>query len=147
VTNLMAASAILAVVVIGFMTVGPAVIRVWTRGAIQPPYVLIVAASLSVGILGLWYFMANLLLAVNRHVSYAYYYAPVALAAVVLAGILVRQFGLNGVAAPMILLELTMLAIVSFQYDRFMKLDWIEVKAAARGTLATIFGQMHFGRL
>jgi len=147
VTNLMAAATILAVVVMGLVTVGPAVIRVWTRGVIHPPYMLVVGVAVSVGFLGLWSFMANLLLAVNRHASYAYFYPPTALVAVVLAGILVRLFGLDAVIAPMILLEVAMLAIVSFRYDRFMKLDWSDMKAAARETLATIFGQMHFDRL
>jgi O-antigen/teichoic acid export membrane protein len=147
VTNLMAAAAILAVVVIGFLLAGPFLIAVWTRRAIHPPYPLVVGLALSIGFLGLWHFMANLLLGVNRHATYAYYYAPVALAAVVLAGVLVRFFGLDGVVAPMVLLEATMLAIVWSRYNRFMKLNWSEVKIAARSALVTMIGQAHFGRL
>jgi O-antigen/teichoic acid export membrane protein len=139
--NLVATIPILTTVVFTLVLAGPAIIRMWTHGSIQPPYALVVGMAISVFFLGLWQLMANLLLAVNRHASYSYLYPPIAICAVLTAIFAVRIFGLKGVIAPVVLSDLSMLIVILYKFDKLMKVNWIEVRNAIKDVIAAILGQ------
>jgi O-antigen/teichoic acid export membrane protein len=93
-----------------FMVIGagPLIIKLWTHGSIHAPYLLIVLMAASMVVNGTWYPISNLILALNRHAQYSYYYLTAAAASVLLSYPLVRLFGSPGAAISLLLLDSVM---------------------------------------
>jgi O-antigen/teichoic acid export membrane protein len=91
---------------------GPLIIRLWTHGAIQSPYGLIVTMAFTMLVGGLWLPISNLILALNRHSQYSYYYLVAALGSVLLSYPLVTLIGSTGAGISLLLLDCVMFARV-----------------------------------
>ncbi|RXG85992.1 lipopolysaccharide biosynthesis protein [Bradyrhizobium vignae] len=106
--------------------VGVPLVRVWTNGHVDPPVELVLGLTLAAAFHASWLFVANLLLAVNRHRVYASAYPIVSIFGIVAVRI-VAPLGLATVAIPLVAIELTMLLIVWWEFDKFMRIAWTEL--------------------
>jgi O-antigen/teichoic acid export membrane protein len=80
---------------------------------------------------GLWWPLANLVLALNRQAIYSYFYLASALAAVALAWPLVLALGATGAALSLLALDAVMLVCTAVQADRHAIVRFAELEAAA----------------
>jgi O-antigen/teichoic acid export membrane protein len=87
-------------------------ISLWTRGRIAPDPLLIVGLAAVASLHGFWLSQANLILAINRHASYAYWFLAVCVASVVAAIPFARAFGAEGLLIPLLAGECVMVGIV-----------------------------------
>ena len=97
--------------VIGFF--GAPLLALWTGGSIAPPQAMITLTAIGLAIGLLWVPLSDLLLAINRHESFAYWYGLCAVLAIALNFALVRRIGITGAAAANLVLEIAMLGAVA----------------------------------
>ncbi len=108
---------------ISLSTLGGWILTLWTKGKVhivQPFFTLLL---MSVCFEMLWTTLFIPLGSINRHVVTAHAYGGLALFAVVCGYFLAGPYGLTGIAAPLLFINIAMLAIVVFQlYQRSPKL-------------------------
>lgn len=92
---------------------GHAFVLWWTGGTIDPPKAMVLLTAAAILASVLWNPLSNLLLAVNRHMSYTYVYLGCAAGAVALTIVLVPRMGITGAAVATLLLEVVMLLVVA----------------------------------
>jgi O-antigen/teichoic acid export membrane protein len=97
---------------------GSRVIAVWTRGHITPDPLLVIGLAAVASLHSLWLSKANLVMAVNRHADYAYWFLAVSVASTLAAIPATLAFGLKGVLVPLLLAECVMAVIVEFSFRR-----------------------------
>ena len=85
----------------------------WTAGHIVPDPVLVIGLAVVAALHSLWLSQANLVLAVNRHAGYSYWFLVVCIAGVLAAIPVVRTLGLNWVLMPLLFGECVMILIVA----------------------------------
>jgi O-antigen/teichoic acid export membrane protein len=90
---------------VAFGLFGRQLVVLWTHGNIDPPPVFVWLIAASALFHGLWFFRTNLLVSINRHVKFSV--ALVLLTSVfTLLGLPSAQlFGMNGIAANLVVLE------------------------------------------
>ena len=81
----------------------------WTRGTISAPSAMIWLTAAAIAASTTWNPLSNLLLAVNRHERFTYWYMAASIAAIGLTYFSVRQFGVTGAALVNLGLDLLML--------------------------------------
>ncbi len=84
----------------------------WTRGTIAAPAAMIWLTAAAIAASTTWNPLSNLLLAVNRHERFTYWYMTASISAIGLTYLAVRQFGLTGAALINLGLDLLMLVCV-----------------------------------
>lgn len=84
----------------------------WTGGTVDPPQPMVLLAAAAILAGAIWNPLSNLLLAVNRHMSYTYIYLACAMGAVALTFSLVPRMGITGAAVATLVLEVIMLIAV-----------------------------------
>ena len=94
-------------------TFGPGIVAAWTRGRIAPDPVLTIGLAAVATLHSLWLSQANLVLAVNRHAGYSYWFLAVCLASVLAAIPAARALGVNGLLLPLLVGECLMFPIVA----------------------------------
>lgn len=92
--------------------VGPATIRWWTQGAVDPPHDLLYVLLLVVVCNTFWYTVFLVLLATNRHKRVAGVYLLGTATALVGALPLTAAFGLTGAAMSLLAIDLAMAGVV-----------------------------------
>ncbi len=110
-TQVVIAMAIGYALIIGLF--GLPLLSLWTRGAIQPPQTMIVLTALAAAMSIVWTPLSDLLLAINRHETFAYAFVVSAAGAVGLTLLLVGLWGVTGAAAAGMTLEFTMMVTVA----------------------------------
>lgn len=110
------AIAIVAAIVLGVF--GVEIIRFWTAGVIEPPFLMVLLFAIAIGLDIVWAPLSDLLLAVNRHETYSYIYLGSALVLVFLTFVLVRHFGVVGAASANLALEIIMFSTVMISLRR-----------------------------
>jgi O-antigen/teichoic acid export membrane protein len=125
------------------VTAGPLVLKLWTHGAIQAPYALIVLMGLTMVINGAWLPIANLIFALNRHAEYSYFYLATAAGSVLLSYPLVKWLGSPGAA-------LSLVALDSFMFVRVwraaMALEVFDPRQVYKTAIVEIARLRHAGR-
>ena len=92
---------------------GPALVARWTGGVIHPDRALMVVMALTVMLGGFWTPLSNLILAMNRHASYAYPYLALAAATVPMTYVLAHRLGATGAAVSITLLDAAMCIVIT----------------------------------
>jgi O-antigen/teichoic acid export membrane protein len=87
---------------------GLPLIALWTGNAIRPDFALLAVLVLAMIADAAWGPLANLMLAINRHGSFAYFYLWMALASLGIGAMLTLQWGALGMALSVLLLQLAM---------------------------------------
>jgi O-antigen/teichoic acid export membrane protein len=94
-------------------TFGSGIVAAWTRGRVAPDPVLIIGLAAVAALHSLWLSQANLVLAVNRHSRYSYWFLGVCIASVLAAIPAARALGVNGLLVPLLAGEGLMFPIVA----------------------------------
>ncbi|WP_156446751.1 lipopolysaccharide biosynthesis protein [Bradyrhizobium yuanmingense] len=92
---------------------GPTLIRIWTVNTVQAPYSLIATMTAVMMLHGFWMPLANCLIAINKHAKFSQVYLGSSLAAVAAAYPLTRALDETGAAIALLVLDATMLTVVS----------------------------------
>ena len=92
---------------------GSWIIAVWTHGRIAPDPVLIIGLAVVASLHSFWLSQANLILAVNRHGGYSYWFLIVCIASVLAAIPVAHAYGINGLLAPLLTGECVMVMVVA----------------------------------
>ena len=109
-TSVVGLNALALVVIAPF---GTAIVQLWTSGRIAPGPTLIIGLAAVASLHSFWLSQANLILAVNRHASYSYWFLGVCIASVIAAVPVARAFGVDGLALPLLAGECVMILIVA----------------------------------
>ena len=97
---------------------GSIIITVWTRGRVAPNPTLMLGLAAVACVHCVWLAQSNLVLAVNRHAEYAYWFLAASIGAALGAIPATRGLGLNGVLLPMLAAEAAMIAVVARVFRR-----------------------------
>jgi O-antigen/teichoic acid export membrane protein len=118
-----AAATISIVYFVGLSTLGSWILSLWTKGRVHLAEPFFTLLLMSVCFEMLWTTLFIPLGAINRHVVTAHAYGALALLAVVCGYFLAGPYGLTGIIAPLLLINVAMLMIATFQlYQRSPKL-------------------------
>jgi O-antigen/teichoic acid export membrane protein len=110
--NLISVLALNAAAFVMVLLFGSLAISLWTGGRIPPDPLMIVGLATVAGLHGLWLSQANLILAINRHSSYAYWFLAICAASVLAAIPSALALGPHGLLIPLLSGECAMIAIV-----------------------------------
>ncbi|MDL2353502.1 MAG: hypothetical protein QFC78_11740 [Pseudomonadota bacterium] len=112
VLNLAVMAAMVVPAAVALLLIGQPFVRLWTGGMVAPGMPLL--ALMVAAMLGnaAWGPLSNLLLAVNRHASFTYFYLVAAVVGVAAGAVLVGKMGAVGMAWAMLALELAMIVQV-----------------------------------
>ncbi len=107
--NMIVAIAILVPAAIAFLLWGLPFIKLWTAGVVNPPFALLVWMVTAMLLNGLWMPLSNLIMAINRHASFTYFYLAIAGLSIGLGAFLAPRWSVSGMAAALAAMELIML--------------------------------------
>jgi O-antigen/teichoic acid export membrane protein len=110
--NLISVLALNAAAFVLVVLFGSLAISLWTGGRIPPDQVMIIGLATVAALHGFWLSQANLILAINRHSSYAYWFLAICVASVVAAIPCALTLRLDGLLIPLLAGECAMIAIV-----------------------------------
>ncbi|WP_128938173.1 lipopolysaccharide biosynthesis protein [Bradyrhizobium zhanjiangense] len=90
---------------------GPEIVAAWTRGVIRPPQdlALVMAATVLLG--GFWNPLASLIIATNRHASFAYPFLVFAVATIPLSYVASLWLGVTGAGLSILALDICMCVV------------------------------------
>jgi O-antigen/teichoic acid export membrane protein len=97
---------------VGFGLLGEWLFVIWTNGTIAPPLAMIWLTAAAIAAGTTWNPLSNLLLAVNRHERFTFWFVAAAAAGIGLTYLAVQQFGVTGAALANLALDLFMLVCV-----------------------------------
>ena len=140
VLNLVAMALLVVPASLVLLLFGQPFIRIWTGGMVAPGAALLgvmVAAMLANAA---WGPLSNLLLAINRHASFTYFYLIAALVSVAAGAVLVGRSGALGMAWAMLGLELAMIVQV---WMAAWRLNIVSGERLRRGTRTLIAELRH----
>ncbi|WP_454884451.1 hypothetical protein [Sphingomonas oryzagri] len=113
-----------------FAFFGQRVILIWTHGAIHSPAPLLLTMAGGILFGGFWFPISNLILAINRHVSYTLYYVLFAALSLPATYLAARAFGAAGAGLSTMLLDAAMVGIIALFSPRLL-VSYRELVAAA----------------
>ncbi|MXP15380.1 hypothetical protein GRI44_11530 [Altererythrobacter confluentis] len=116
--NLTTALVVLLPAAMAIALAGPAVIRIWTGGAIIAPAALVAVMAASLVFGGLWLVLANLVLALNQHGRYSYAFVGLACVSVGACAVLARSMGALGAGITAAGFDMAMLVMLVWQARR-----------------------------
>ena len=105
---------------LGFGLLGRTAIELWTGGVVHPAHSVIWAMAAVTLFGGFWYPLSNLILALNRHGSYAGWYLALAVASVPAAFVMSESLGATGAALALLGLDFSMLIVISLLARRLL---------------------------
>ncbi len=94
-------------------TFGSSIVAAWTRGRIAPDPTLVIGLAAVAALHSLWLSQANLVLSVNRHAGYSYWFLSVCIGSVLAAIPAARTLGVDGLLLPLLVGEGLMFPIVA----------------------------------
>jgi len=103
-----------------FALLGRKAILLWTGGAIQSPEPLLLAMAGSMVFGGFWYPVSNLILALNRHASYTFYYLLFAALGLPATYLLAEYFGATGAGLAMMAMDAAMFVLIALIARRLL---------------------------
>jgi O-antigen/teichoic acid export membrane protein len=121
--NLLVPAGLLIPAAIGMLIFGLPFIRIWTGGIVHPSFGLLALMVGGMLLNGAWVPISNLIMAVNRHGSFTYFFLAASLACVGLGAALAQTSGALGMAWALLLLEILMVVWV---WRLALQLDIVE---------------------
>lgn len=110
--SLATSAAILPLAAPAMILLGRPIIQFWTHGHVSPPIGLLIAMTAAMLMNGFWSPLANLILGINKHGGFTYFYLAVSAAMILLAYVLAGPLGLTGVGLAIAAIDAVMLAWV-----------------------------------
>lgn len=111
---------------LGLIVTGQFIVGLWTNGKLHPDLSLIVVMAVTTFLAALWLPVSNLILSINRHESFTYYYLAVTLTALAVCYPLVWMLSGTGAAISLLLIDTLMLRRVFAISRRIGIYDWRE---------------------
>ncbi|MDP9056068.1 MAG: hypothetical protein M3N34_01860 [Pseudomonadota bacterium] len=109
----MVATALVVVPAAGFiLLLGKPFIAIWTHGLVHPPFLLLGLMVTAMLLNASWLPLANLIMAINRHAGYSYFFLASGTVAMGIGILLQRRFGVVGMACALVLHETAMVNCV-----------------------------------
>ena len=136
--NLVVIAAMVVPASLGLLLMGQPFIRVWTGGVVAPEGALLAVMVAAMLANAAWGPLSNLLLAINRHASFSYFYLIAALVSVAAGAVMVDQSGALGMAWAMLGLELVMVMQVWAAAWRLNIVSGERLRRGARTLLAEL---------
>ena len=109
VLNLAVMAALTVPAALGLLLLGQPFVRIWTGGLVQPGPALIAVMVATMLADAAWGPLSNLLLAVNRHASWTYFFLAASVVSVAAGAVLVGRMGALGMAWALFGLEVVMI--------------------------------------
>lgn len=110
---------------IAFAVFGKIFVELWSGGHIVPEYSFVALLALATFVHGSWYFLSNLLLATNSHVSFAKYSFAASIVTLVLVLALSRALGLDGAGLALVLGEgICAIAVIRIFLSNYRQALW-----------------------
>ena len=106
--NLLVSAALLIPAAITLLLLGPTIIRLWTGGRVDVDPALLAALVLAMLLNGAWVPVSNLILAVNRHAGYTWFFLGAAFAGTAGGYVAAHRFGAFGAALGVVAIEIAM---------------------------------------
>lgn len=106
--NLLVTAALVVPAALVMLWLGLPFIALWTGGLVEPGFALLAVMVLAMVIDAGWVPLSNLMLAVNRHAVFAYFYLGAAILSLGLGALLAWYWGALGMALALLGLELAM---------------------------------------
>ena len=109
VLNLAVMAALVVPAALGLLLLGQPFVHLWTGGLVQPSMALLAVLVATMLADAVWGPLSNLLLAVNRHASFTYFFLIASVVSVAVGALLVDRMGAIGMAWAMLGLEVAMI--------------------------------------
>lgn len=93
---------------LALLALGLPFIALWTGGAIRPDFALLAVMVLAMVADAIWGPLSNLMLAINRHAAFTYFFLGAAIASLALGAVLTLRWGALGMALAVLALQLAM---------------------------------------
>lgn len=106
--NLMVTAAMVVPVAIGILLLGQTFIAIWTHGLVHPSFLLLALMVMAMLLNAAWVPLSNLIMAINHHAGFAYFFLISGALAITFGGLLVQRIGIVGMAAALVLQETSM---------------------------------------
>ncbi|MCA1392276.1 hypothetical protein I6F33_11080 [Bradyrhizobium sp. BRP20] len=103
---------------------GPQLVRLWTHGHLDPPSVFVWLIAVGALFHGCWAFSANLLVSINKHVKFGFALVVISCVVTPIAWPAAKLFGLDGIAASLIVLEIGTLMAFLVLNDRTSRIRY-----------------------
>lgn len=110
--NLVFTAALVLPAAIGILALGQRFIAIWTHGLVHPGFALLALMVVAMLLNAAWVPLSNLIMAINRHAGFAYFFLISGVVAIGLGSVLVKRFGITGMAAALVLQEAAMVICV-----------------------------------
>lgn len=143
--NLVFTAALVVPAAIAILTFGQLFIAIWTHGIVHPPALLLGLMVAAMLLDAAWVPLSNLIMAINRHAGYAYFFLGSGVLAVGIGGLLQQHFGTIGMAGAVVLHEAVMVAWV-WRLGYRVGVIPRGVFAAARAYCGELWRQLRWGR-
>ena len=123
---------------LGLLLLGQPFIRLWTGGLVVPGMALLAVMVATMLADAVWGPLSNLILAINRHASFAYFFLAASMASVAIGALLVRPYGAIGMAWALFGLEVVMIGQVWFAARRLGMVSREKLRKGASGLIAEL---------
>ena len=97
---------------VGILLLGQPIIAIWTHGLVHPSLLLLALMAAAMLLDAAWVPLSNLIMAINRHAGFTYFFVISAALAIGLGALLQRRWGINGMAGALVLQEAAMVVCV-----------------------------------
>lgn len=110
--NLVFTAALVVPAAIGILALGQMFIAIWTHGLVHPSFVLLALMVAAMLLNAGWVPLSNLIMSINHHAGFAYFFLVSGALAIGLGGLLVQRIGIVGMAGALVLQEAAMVSCV-----------------------------------
>ncbi|MFM5918471.1 MAG: lipopolysaccharide biosynthesis protein [Novosphingobium sp.] len=123
---------------LGLLLLGRPFIHLWTGGMVEPSMALLAVMVMTMLADAVWGPLSNLILAINRHASFTYFFLAASLASVAIGAMLVKPYGALGMAWALLALELVMIVQVWLAARRLGMVSREKLRGGASGLIAEL---------
>ncbi len=120
------------------LLLGRPFIHLWTGGTVVPSMALVAVMVATMLANAVWGPLSNLILAINRHASFTYFYLAATLACVAVGAMLVKPYGALGMAWALFALEVIMIVQVWLAAGRLGMVSREKLRSGAAGLIAEL---------
>jgi len=110
--NMVTTALVVVPAAIVILALGQRFIAIWTHGLVHPSLLFLALMVAAMLLDAAWVPLANLIMAINRHAGYSYFFLASGALAMALGSVLERRFGIVGIACALVLHETVMVCWV-----------------------------------
>ncbi|MFM5895061.1 MAG: lipopolysaccharide biosynthesis protein [Novosphingobium sp.] len=123
---------------LGLLLLGRPFIQLWTGGMVVPGMALLAVMVATMLADAVWGPLSNLILAINRHASFTYFFLAASVVCVAVGALLVKPYGAIGMAWALFALEVIMIVQVWLAARRLGMVSREKLRSGAAGLIAEL---------